>query len=72
MLAYTPFLDPLPVTPYWWVVMIILVVLVSLAYKAIKLPDFTHLIRHTVVMSTQIVVFMLAAGLIISLIVAFA
>jgi len=67
MLGYTPFLDPSPIVPFWWLVMLVLVVLVSLAYKTIKLPNLSNLPRQTVYMSLQILAFMVLAALAIAL-----
>ena len=67
LLGYVPLLDPIPegATPPWWLVMILLTVLISMAYKAIKLPKLADLPRQTLVMSVQIIAFMVVAAALI-------
>jgi len=65
LLAYRPFIDPLPIgnSPFWGLLFVPLVVLVAVAYKTIKLRDLAQLPRQAVVLSLQIFIFMgLAAG----------
>ncbi len=64
-LAYTPFIDPLPYhgTAGWLLLFIPLVLLVSTAYKTIKLDDLSRLPREVVKLATQITVFMGLAAL---------
>ncbi|MEO1235215.1 MAG: hypothetical protein AAFX76_00345 [Planctomycetota bacterium] len=59
-LAYRPFLDPLPIgnSPAWTLLFIPLVVLVSIAFKTIKLRDLNKLPRQAATLSIQIFVFM--------------
>ncbi|MEM9881897.1 MAG: hypothetical protein AAF800_03130 [Planctomycetota bacterium] len=67
LLAYRPFLDPLPIgnSPLWYWLLVPLVVLVSVAYKTIKLDDLRALPRQAGRLTVQILVFMaLAAALI--------
>lgn len=67
LLAYTPFLDPLPLSmvPPWWAVLIVLVVLISVAYKTIKLPHLRDVPWQTLMMSVQILAFMVLASALI-------
>ena len=59
-LAYRPFLDPLPIgnAPWWGLVFFPLVVLVSVAYKTIKVRDLSQLPGQATRLAIQIVVFM--------------
>lgn len=53
-LAWTPFLDPLPAHS-WWLLLIVPIVLgVSFAYKAVRVPDLRDLPRATAVMFAQV------------------
>ncbi|MEM8737820.1 MAG: hypothetical protein AAGG38_04990 [Planctomycetota bacterium] len=60
VLAYRMFVDPLPIgnSPAWGLLLIPLVVLVSVAFKTIKLRDLRKLPRQAATLSVQIFVFM--------------
>lgn len=63
ILAYRPFLDPLPVSDYWLALLVPLVLVISVVYKTIRLSDLSKLPRQATVLAVQIVGFMvLAAG----------
>ena len=64
LLAYRPFIDPLPIgnSPAWSLLFVPLVILVALAYKTIKLRDLRKLPRQTTVLCVQIFAFMGAAA----------
>lgn len=63
LLAYRPFLDPLPLDDYWLVLMLPLVLAIAVVYKAIKAEDVRLLPRQSAFLALQIVAFMvLAAG----------
>lgn len=62
ILGYVPFLDPLPIDPYWLVLMIPLVVIVSVVYKTLRLEDLSKLPKAAGMMSLQIVAFMIVAA----------
>ncbi|MEM1447104.1 MAG: hypothetical protein AAGF84_13680 [Planctomycetota bacterium] len=65
ILAYRPFLDPLPIgnSAAWVWLLVPLVVLVSVAYKTIKLHDLQELPKKSAILALQIFIFMgLAAG----------
>ena len=59
-LAYRPFVDPLPIgnSPWWALLFFPLVVLVSVAYKTIKVRDLAQMPGQAVRLAVQIVVFM--------------
>jgi len=63
-LAYTPFLDPLDLQRQWFLLIIPLAILISIAWKAVRVSSFKHFWRPVLVMSTQIVLAMvlLAVG----------
>lgn len=60
-LAWRPFLDPLPLTHVWWALLVPLALFVSLAYKAVRVPDldgpggWARLARAVGVMTLQVV-----------------
>lgn len=64
LLAYRPFIDPLPIgnSGGWVWLFVPLVILVALAYKTIKLRDLRELPRQATVLTLQIVIFMGAAA----------
>ena len=64
-LAYIPFLDPLPIDPFWLLLMIPLVVLVSAIYKTIRVDDLATLPREAMWMSIQIIAFMIVAAMVV-------
>ncbi len=60
LLAYRPFIDPLPIgnSPGWTLLLIPLVILVSLAYKTIKLRELHELPRQALRLALQIFFFL--------------
>jgi len=64
LLAYVPFLDPLPWDHelFWLSLLLPLVVVISVVYKTIKLPDLKQLPRQAGMLTVQIVVFMVLAA----------
>jgi len=62
LLAYRPFLDPLPVDRFWLLLLVPLVILVAVVYKAIRLPDLAHLPRQSASLAAQILIFMVLAA----------
>lgn len=63
--AWRPFLDPLDVHATWWVWAIPMVIAVSVAYKAVRLPSLKRYWWHVLRMSVQILAAMvlMAVGL---------
>jgi len=60
-LAYTPFLDPMPMTGgMWWLTLIPLALGIAVVYKAIKIEDLRRYPMQVVMMMAQIVVVMIA------------
>ncbi|MBB6429984.1 hypothetical protein [Algisphaera agarilytica] len=64
LLAFRPFIDPLPIgnSSAWVALFIPLVILVSVAYKTIKLRDLRELPRKSAILALQIFIFMGAAA----------
>jgi hypothetical protein len=64
VLAYRPFLDPIPMADgVWWLTIVPMAVLISVAYKAVRKPTMEGFWRSALSMATQIVVFVSLAGL---------
>ncbi len=59
LLAYRPFLDPLPLDAYWFGLLPPMAVAVAVVYKTIKVDDLRQLPRAALVLSVQIVAFMI-------------
>jgi hypothetical protein len=62
MLAYTPFIDPINVHTWWYLLIIPVSILISIAYKAVRVHDLRDFPKEVVVMSIQIVVVMALLG----------
>jgi len=60
--GWRPFLDPIAIDDYWLILLVPLVFAVALVYKAIKLDDLSNLMRQTLQLAGQIVVFMVLAA----------
>lgn len=54
LLAYRPFLDPIDVDGWWWYLIIPLVFLISMVYKAIRVPKMRRYWRQVVKMTIQV------------------
>lgn len=54
VLAYRPFLDPIDVGGWWWWLVIPLVFLISMVYKAIRVPTMRRYWRQVVKMTVQV------------------
>ncbi len=61
-LAYRPFLDPLDLHQVWFLLLIPLSLGVSVTYKAVRLPTLDRYWRQVALMTTQIVVAIIAIG----------
>jgi hypothetical protein len=61
LLAYRPFLDPMDLQTVWWWLLIPMAILVSIAWKAVRVANFRAFWRPVAIMSIQIVLAM--AGL---------
>lgn len=58
--GYRPFLDPLRVHDEWWLTLIPLALLISVAYKAVRVRTFHSFPRAVLTMAVQIIVAMVA------------
>lgn len=58
-LAYRPFLDPIDISGWWWWLAIPMVFLISMVYKAIRVPTMRRYWRQVVKMTVQVMVVML-------------
>jgi hypothetical protein len=68
LLAYIPFLDPLAVFHDWWFVLLIpLAFGISVIYKAMRVPDLGDFWRQVAVMTTLIVLAMIAGGILLAI-----
>jgi hypothetical protein len=54
------FLEPLPIQNEWWITLIPLALLVSMAYKAVRVRTFDGYWRQVLMMTIQIIVAMIA------------
>ena len=67
MLAYTlgwrPFIDPMNAHDWWFLLIFPVALLVSLAWKAVRVDDVRQLPRAVGVMTVQVVLAMLGLGL---------
>lgn len=62
-LGWRPFIDPTAIHDLWFLLLIPIAVLVSLAWKAVRINDVRQLPRQTGVMATQVVLAMIGLGL---------
>ena len=62
VLAYTPFIDPLNIHRFWFLLIIPMGLFISLAYKSVRLPDLRDLPKQVLVMTVQITLGMIALG----------
>lgn len=63
LLAYRPFLEPLPIDAAWLWLCVPLVLGVAIVYKTIKLPTLEKLPQESALLATQVLLFMaLGAG----------
>jgi len=61
LLAYTVILDPMPLRGgTWWLTLLPLALGIAVVYKAIKLDDLRRYPKQVAMMTTQIVVVMIA------------
>ena len=63
MLAYTPFLEPLPLPQgAWWLTIVPMAFFIAVAYKAVRRNSLNGYWKSTTVMAVQIVFFIALAG----------
>ncbi len=61
-LAWRPFLDPINLQDHWFWLLIPLAVGVSMTYKAVRLESLEHYWRRVLIMTTQLIVAIIAMG----------
>jgi hypothetical protein len=63
-LAYTPFIDALPLHDAWYLLIIPMTIFLAIGYKAVRCNDLSRLPREVFVFSVQILgaMALLAAG----------
>jgi hypothetical protein len=59
---YRPFIDPIDVHSYWFLMLIPLAFGVALVYKAVRVSDIQELPRQTLVLMVQIILGMIGLG----------
>lgn len=57
-----PFLDPLPVERYWYLLIVPMALGISIAYKSVRVVDMRKFWGPVLVMTVQIVAGMIALG----------
>lgn len=62
-LAYRPFLDPLPVDRYWYLLLLPMAFLLAVGYKSVRTVDMTQYWRQVLTFTAQIILGLLALGL---------
>lgn len=66
LLAWRPFLDPLNLHGVWWAFLVPLSLGISVAYKAVRVPNFEGYWRQVALMTVQIIL-----GMVVLWVVAF-
>lgn len=60
--AWRPFIDPMDAHRTWFVLLIPMAVLISMVYKAVRLPELDRYWVQVAIMSGQIVMWIIALG----------
>lgn len=68
-LAYRPFLDPLPVGEWWWLLFIPIVVATSMVWKAMRLQRLQFFPRQVVKMTLQVTLTMILLSVLLYVVV---
>lgn len=63
LLAHRPFIDPLDVHAYWFLLLIPMAVLISMTYKAVRLHSMDRYWREVGTMTAQVVLGLFALGM---------
>lgn len=58
-LAWRPFLDPLPLEQWWYLLLVPLALLISIGYKAVRVGDMRRYWRDVVIMTAQVILVMI-------------
>lgn len=62
ILSYTPFVSPLPIWDYWYLLLLPLSAAVAVVYKSMKLPSMLDVPRQAFIITVWIVLAMIAAA----------
>ncbi|MEO1128715.1 MAG: hypothetical protein AAFX05_03290 [Planctomycetota bacterium] len=65
--GFRPFLEPLPLHEWWWITLIPMALLTSIAYKAVRMPQpkGARYVRSVGIMAAQIVIAMVVISLLL-------
>lgn len=61
-LAIRPFLDPLPLERYWFLLIIPIALGIAMAYMAVRVWDMRYFWNKALIMAAQIIAGMIALG----------
>jgi hypothetical protein len=69
--GFRPFLEPLPLHEWWWITLVPMALLTSIAYKAVRMPHprGVRYVRSVGIMTAQIVIAMMVISVILYLLV---
>lgn len=62
MPPHRPFIDPIELHQWWFVLLIPMALLVSMTYKAVRLPTLERYWRNVCIMTMQIILGMIGLG----------
>lgn len=62
VLAYRPFLDPLDMQRTWFFLLLPMALLISIAYKAVRVTDMREYWRQVLVMTAQLILAIIGLG----------
>lgn len=62
LLAFRPFLDPVPIDQYWMLMLLPMVIAIAVVYKTIKTDRLEKIPREATVLAAQIIAFMIMAA----------
>lgn len=63
--AWVPLIEPMPIESFWPALLVPLAVAIAVVYKTIKIEDLRQLPRQAMVLTSQIVVLMALAAIVI-------
>ncbi|MEX0744550.1 MAG: hypothetical protein WD118_03015 [Phycisphaeraceae bacterium] len=63
--AWVPLIEPMPIESFWQALLVPLAVAIAVVYKTIKIEDLRQLPRQAMVLTSQIVVLMALAAIVI-------
>lgn len=69
MVGYTPFVDPLDLHGWWWLTLLPLALLMSMAYKAVRVADLSKYWGQVLLMTAQTVLGMVGLAVLVYVVV---